>query len=159
MGNCIFLSRPKRINSPADATGNDKILRIVKSDGKILEYGTSILVKDLLMNFKGFGVGISKGITSQYLPPNYELKIGQIYYLLPCFGSIISPSSPLTELDRSGSVKQIKVVITKQQLQDLLSKKVSVDEMLLGVSKGAFDDFEPTRIWRPKLETIPEGRE
>ncbi|KAI3848708.1 hypothetical protein MKX03_025082, partial [Papaver bracteatum] len=101
--------------------------------------------------------------SSQILPPNYELKTGNVYYLLP------NPRSLLTKTDNqslSGEVRHIKVIITKQQLQELLSKRCSIEDMIAKVSKGLFDDQGHNdvddgtpRSWRPELETIPEGRE
>ncbi|KAI3944722.1 hypothetical protein MKW98_021180 [Papaver atlanticum] len=140
---------------------HENVVRVLKMNGKVaVEYLSSILVKDVLVNFDGFGVGISEG-SSQILPPNYELKTGKVYYLLP------NPESLLTKTDNqclSGEVKQIKVIITKQQLQELLSKKGSIEGMIAKVSEGLFehnnvDEDESTRSWRPELETIPEGRE
>ncbi|RZC57190.1 hypothetical protein C5167_004489 [Papaver somniferum] len=130
-------------------------------NGKVaVEYRSSVLVKDVLKNFQGFGVGISQG-SSQILPPDYELKTGNVYYLLPNPQSVNKTDSQLC-----GEVKQIKVIITKQQLQELLTKKGSIEDMIAKVSEGLFDDQGHTdvndrtpRSWRPELETIPEGRE
>lgn len=124
------------------------MLKIVKMDGKVLEYKTSLLVKDLLVSFKGCGVGVTQKCT-QYLPPDYELKLGHFYYLLP-----------LDNLEPLDGVKRIKVVISKQQLQELLSKKVSVEEVLLGsMQRSAFGSPHSMSSWRPVLETITEGNE
>ncbi|KAK9926429.1 hypothetical protein M0R45_023661 [Rubus argutus] len=64
------------------------------------------------------------------------------------------------DMVESSCRNRIKVIITKQQLQELLCKKVSVEEVLLRIqfreaenSNGA--DAAATR-WMPALETIPE---
>lgn len=118
-------------------------------DGKILEYKTSLLVKDLLFSFQGCGVAVTQKST-QYLPPDYKLKLGHFYYLLP-----------LDNLRPVDGVKRIKVVISKQQLQELLSKKVSVEEVLLDSMQTSanFGSQHCTSSWRPVLETITEGNE
>ncbi|KAF8412063.1 hypothetical protein HHK36_000016 [Tetracentron sinense] len=159
MGNCFALCRPNWNSSDRVATtGHHRInvLRVVKTDGKILEYRASILVKDLLVNFSGYGVSLSKE-ASQHLTPNYELKIGQLCYLLPSPGSV-NPTGISSDCT-SVRIKRIKVIITKQQLQELLSKKASVEEMLTGLRKGIWDGVDSSPSWRPKLKTILEESE
>ncbi|XP_057951316.1 uncharacterized protein LOC131146054 [Malania oleifera] len=56
----------------------------------------------------------------------------------------------------AAGVTRIKLVITKQQLQDLLRKQVSVEEVVAGVENRAFCS---ATAWKPKLESIPEGSE
>ncbi|XP_043706287.1 uncharacterized protein LOC122655951 [Telopea speciosissima] len=163
MGNCYTLCRPVRRSS----TGLDKVLRIVKSDGKILEYRAPILVRDVLATFAddyGEILGISKEVSSkpdQSLPPGYELKIGHVYYLFPSSAAAATTFPPICDQKR-----QIKICITKKQLQELLSKTVTMEE-LLSNSTGLDDDQKVvwegvdsfTSCWRPKLETILEGCE
>ncbi|KAI3848706.1 hypothetical protein MKX03_025080 [Papaver bracteatum] len=167
MGSCflIQLRQPKRISSidtPVESTTtcHEKVVRVLKMNGKVaVEYRSSVLVKDVLVNFTGFGVGISEE-SSQTLPPNYELRTGNVYYLHPA-----NSQSAVNNQNLCGEVKQIKVIITKQQLQELLTKKGSIEDMIAKVSKGLFDhehnnvDDDTPRSWRPELETIPEGRE
>lgn len=134
---------------------------MVKRDGKMIQFRGPILVKDVLVNFSGLGVGVSREAL-QHLPSDYELKIGKVYYLLPCpcssGGSVSAPevSSVADDGGQKGSgMKRIKVVITKQQLQDLLSKQISLEELLLSQSV----DLSSPRNWKPKLDPIPEGIE
>lgn len=134
-----------------------KCLWIVKMDGKKIQFRGPILVSDVLPNFSGLGVGESREAL-QHLPSNYELKIGRVYYLLP--GPASSRGCDVSAMDdeeqkASGVPKRIKVVITRQQLQELLSKKISVAELLL--SRPA--DSSSLGNWKPKLDTIPEGIE
>ncbi|MCL7031716.1 hypothetical protein MKW94_007168 [Papaver nudicaule] len=136
MGACLVQSRrPKRITdqSPVDSTCSENVVRVVKMDGKVVEYQSSVSVKDVLVNFNGFGVATSNSCSSQILPPNYELKAGRDYYLVP-------NSQMLAKTDNKfcGEVKQIKVIITKQQLQELLSKQGSIEDLISKVSKGLF---------------------
>ncbi|KAL4347556.1 hypothetical protein GQ457_17G023150 [Hibiscus cannabinus] len=122
MGNCCALLRPR------DAKGkpNQNVVRVVKIDGKMLEFKAPLLVQDVL---------VSKTV-SPHLPRNYELKMGS------------ATSSSVADTQQAGGVKRIKVVITKQELQQLLNKKVSVAEVLAGLEKP--------RNWKPKLESILE---
>uniref|UniRef100_A0A7N2KVE3 Uncharacterized protein n=1 Tax=Quercus lobata TaxID=97700 RepID=A0A7N2KVE3_QUELO len=159
MGNCSALGKPKRKSiimscapkgpKPMCKCNHQEVLRVMKTDGKILEYTRPMLVKNVLMNFPGYGIGLSKRPLRQ-LPLNYELKVGHVYYLLPLSRSDYSSSSLGMEGTNSGT-KRIKVIITKQQLEELLSKKISVEEKLLEIQK------ESMSRWRPVLETIPEG--
>ncbi|KAK1392159.1 hypothetical protein POM88_011215 [Heracleum sosnowskyi] len=74
--------------------------------------------------------------------------------------------SGMVEKEESGGVTRIKVVITKKQLQDLLSKQVLAADILSVLRSETYDgdddddddDFS-TRIWKPKLESIPEEHE
>ncbi|XP_034710156.1 uncharacterized protein LOC117932940 [Vitis riparia] len=151
MGNCFALCIPSK----------RRVLWVVKRDGKMIQFRGPILVKDVLVNFSGLGVGVSREAL-QHLPSDYELKIGKVYYLLPCpcssGGSVSAPevSSMVDDGGQKGSgMKRIKVVITKQQLQDLLSKQISLEELLLSQSV----DLSSPRNWKPKLDPIPEGIE
>ncbi|XP_059434676.1 uncharacterized protein LOC132167683 [Corylus avellana] len=129
-----------------------RVLQVVKMDGKVLEFSTPTTVKDILVNFSGTGIGLSKE-ASEHLPPNYELKMGKVYYMLPADIS----STPHDDVDIG--VKRIKIVITKQQLQDLLTKQISVEDVLLGLEKQTCDSLDSPKNWKPKLESIPEGSE
>ncbi|KAK1307494.1 hypothetical protein QJS10_CPA10g00673 [Acorus calamus] len=150
MGNCVVLLR-----SPPE-----RLLRIVKSDGKILEYKTSTLVREILVNFKGYAIGSSRK-AMKYLPPEHQLRVGRVYYLLPLVipSSASADRSVQAKAENQGGCTRIKVIITKQQLQELLLKKSSVEEVFIGMEKGVVDSLQSIASWRPMLETIPEGCE
>lgn len=151
MGNCLVLRRSDT-SSWVDVAGENKILRIVKTDGKMLEYGESILVRDLLMNFVGYGIG-DMAKASRHLPPDYELRVGHIYYLLQSSGD---GSSSKTRTDCADGSKRIKVIISKHQLEVLLSKKLSTEVVLASLQMDTLDAVACTTSWRPRLETILE---
>ncbi|ONI25746.1 hypothetical protein PRUPE_2G317800 [Prunus persica] len=137
MGNCFVLSKP------------EKVLRVVKTDGKVLEFRAPTLVKDMLMNFSGSGISESKQ-ASELLSPNYKLKLGKVYYMIPLLGSV-------AKKDRAAT-RRIKIVITKQQLQELLTKQISVQEVLStsGLEQKSCSSNDSSTNWKPKLESIPE---
>ncbi|KAF2299496.1 hypothetical protein GH714_032253 [Hevea brasiliensis] len=114
MGNCLASCRPIKVT-------RGKVLQVVKTDGKMLEFSSPVLVKDVLVNFSGSGIGLSKE-AAEHLPLDYELKLGQVYYILPSLRSVETISSAQT----AGGVKRIKVVITKQQLKQLLTEQAMV---------------------------------
>ncbi|KAK2995899.1 hypothetical protein RJ640_028307 [Escallonia rubra] len=135
MGNCFALCKPaSRIHSCTGAVPcKDRgVVQIMKMDGKIVEFAAPILVKNALVQFSGLNVGLSRE-ASQYLPSDYELKLGNMYHFLPNSSSacavqnlgLAEGETPATRIEKEqgGSVKRIKVVITKQQLQDLLAKQ------------------------------------
>ncbi|KAL9334547.1 hypothetical protein Peur_071728 [Populus x canadensis] len=159
MGNCLaHCVRPPFIGSCiriAEAK-QEKVLQVVKTDGKVLEFSTPILVRDILVNFSGSGIGLTQEGIEHHLPPGYELKLGNVYYILPS-APLISPVVD-REDQASGGVKRIKVVITKQQLQHLLTKEISVEEVLLGLEQKS-SSLDSPRNWKSNLEPIPEGSE
>lgn len=166
MGNCFALCKPNKGFCFANVTENHgKVLQIVNMDGKVLQFSAPILVKDILVNFSGSGIGLSKE-ASEHLPPNHELKIGRIYYLLPSLSSVGTTSTSPADIssiahdkEKANGVKRIKIVITKQQLQELLKKQISVEDLLSGLEKRACNTLDSTTNWKPRLEAIPEGSE
>ncbi|KAG8381581.1 hypothetical protein BUALT_Bualt06G0136400 [Buddleja alternifolia] len=130
-------------------------------DGKIIEFTSPILVKELLINFEGFGVKSSKRASNSDLPPNFELKLGNIYYLLPSKAPLdraekrAGSVSVEVEAEPNSGVKRIKVVITKKQLQELLSKKTSTERIIFGIDQ-ARPVVDPQINWKPSLVSIPE---
>ncbi|KAK4431268.1 hypothetical protein Salat_0888900 [Sesamum alatum] len=130
-------------------------------DGKVVEFTAPVLVKELLMNFEGFGVKSSRK-SSKHLPPSFELKLGGIYYLLPSeapmqLKSMVTAVPVKAEPEPNTPFKRVKVVITKKQLQDLLEKKISVEKIILGTDKTCSVDCPAN--WKPTLTSIPEENE
>ncbi|XVE64481.1 hypothetical protein DITRI_Ditri07aG0104200 [Diplodiscus trichospermus] len=168
MGNCWALLRPGEgsclIRDVNAKPGDQKVLQVVKMDGKILEFRAPLLVKDVLVKVSGSGIGLSKTVP-QHLPLNYELKMGKVYYILPSVGPVGAPihqsnsDSSMVDTQKTGGVKRIKVVITKQELQQLLSKEISVQQVLAGLEKRNGNFVVSPRNWKPKLESISEENE
>ncbi|PKA47673.1 hypothetical protein AXF42_Ash014450 [Apostasia shenzhenica] len=143
MGNCL---------SPSLISDDQKLLRIVKMDGKVLEFSSPLLVRELLMSFEGSGVGVISMDSSQLLPLDHELMVGSVYHLLP------QDTKPPLMADR-GESKRVKVVLTKQQVLDLVKMKMTVEE-LLGDQACRSKGEEPMRScgrWKPELKTIAEA--
>ncbi|KAL2556294.1 uncharacterized protein Fot_01033 [Forsythia ovata] len=64
-----------------------------------------------------------------------------------------TPPPPVeAEAEPPTAVKRIKVVITKQQLQELLSKRTSIEAVILGI------DSDSQTSWKPILQPIPEEK-
>ncbi|KAJ6373515.1 hypothetical protein OIU78_029243 [Salix suchowensis] len=162
MGNCLahICVRPPFVGSCIGFphAKHEKVLQVVKTDGKVLESSTPIHVKDISLKFSGSGIGLTKKAI-EHLPPSYELKPGNVYYILPPLIPGTSPAADREEASGGGGVKRIKVVITKQQLQQLLTKEISFEEVLLGLERKSTSSLDSPRNWKPKLESIPEGFE
>ncbi|CAN6973399.1 unnamed protein product [Brassica oleracea var. botrytis] len=67
MGNCLVMEK--------------KLIKIVRNDGKVLEYRKPICVHHILTQFSGHSVFDNN--TSCHLPPDAMLLSGRLYYLLP----------------------------------------------------------------------------
>lgn len=157
MGNCLVL--------------REKVIKIMKPDGKILEYRAPMKVYQVLAEFSGHAISETASVM-EHLRPESKLLGGHLYYLvrlpLPPKKKKKVRFSDLELVDEAdgepksktttSSVVRIKLVISKQQLQDMLRKGgVSVGDM---VSKLHMDDDNVTHrqgYWKPVLESIPEG--
>ncbi|XP_061340562.1 uncharacterized protein LOC133287026 [Gastrolobium bilobum] len=155
MGNSLTFCKPSSGSCfPGAMAKKGKFVRVAKPDGKILEFSSPIHVKDILTNFPVYGIGVSKK-ASESLSPDHELKAGRLYYLLP---SLHSPPS-LTSIgnkEPDSGIKRIKVIITKQQLQQLVTKQISLEDILSQVQ--TVDVNSPSNR-KPKLDSIPEENE
>ncbi|XP_028790721.1 uncharacterized protein LOC114746658 [Neltuma alba] len=145
MGNCVALCDPRLGSALAKQGG---IVRVLKPDGKMLEFSTPIAVKQILQDFPALIVCVSKE-ASEPLSPDHKLKAGRSYYLLPHL-------SFLGNTDEDSGTKRLKIVITKQQLQQLVSKQISLEDVLSDVQ---FRTVDLPSNWRPQLDSIPEGNE
>lgn len=147
MGNCVTIMSLRRSTTEhynEEENLNDQVLRIVKVDGKVLEYTTRLLVRDLLLNYDGYGVSVSPG-ASRCLSPEHELRVGRVYHLIPLAKKVDNCEDEKS--DGVSSSRRIKVVLTKKQVQELLSK----------IQKEHEQESESCRAsWKPKLETIFE---
>lgn len=156
MRNLFPLCIPK---IPCISLSSRKVVQIVEMDGKVAEFRSRLRVKDLLTNFnKGFVVKSWRN-SPDHLPPSFELQLGKVYYLLPDdqaeeINPTASTVSAQVEPEPEPSVKRIKVVITKKQLMELLSKKISVEEIILGIDKTC--SVSSDKDWKPSLVSIPE---
>ncbi|KAJ6297842.1 hypothetical protein OIU76_019035 [Salix suchowensis] len=68
-----------------------------------------------------------------------------------------SHSPTLASMENTSGSKRVKLIVTKQQLHELLSKKISVEEIwLLGMQNVALCGVNSSSRWQPGLETILE---
>ncbi|CAN0847046.1 Uncharacterized protein At1g66480 [Linum grandiflorum] len=164
MGNCMVVE--------------EKVLKVMRPDGKILEYSTPILAHEVLSDFPA-AASDSSSVQQHILIPDAKLLGGKLYFLVP-----IPCSTPQlavkkvkkqsikmeeeSEEKSGGGVVRIKLVISKQELEELLKRGgVSMRDMvshLQGqqqqrmVKKVAEEEEEEENDddWKPSLESIPE---
>ncbi|GAB4856388.1 hypothetical protein Ancab_014308 [Ancistrocladus abbreviatus] len=122
MGNCLRAQK--------------QIVKVVKMDGKILEYRAPIKVHQVLSNFTGHAIADILP-ASGHLQPNTELVGGRFYYLVPLQ---MQPSKVrrkkvsflnLEERGKGDSTGlRVKLVIRKQELMEMIENGViSVNRM------------------------------
>ncbi|XP_073291064.1 uncharacterized protein [Primulina huaijiensis] len=125
----------------------EKVVKVMKVDGKILEYKTPIKVHQVLSEFTHHAISDQLPVL-KHMHPNAEMIRGHLYYLLPL------PVSPppvkkqkkkktvrfsdnlVDEIGEPTGVVRIKLVISKHEPQKMLREgAVSVDEMMTQVQK------------------------
>ncbi|PIN25681.1 hypothetical protein CDL12_01560 [Handroanthus impetiginosus] len=161
MGNCLVLQ--------------EKSVRVMKTDGKIIEYKSPIKVHQVLSEFSHHAISDQLPVV-KHLHPNAEMIQGHLYYLLPLpvapqpakKKKTVRFSDDIVEKsEKTSGVVRIKLVISKQELQTLLGKGgVPVQETITQAQKEPIstNKIESTdrdgnmspKGWLPALESIPE---
>ncbi|VFQ74196.1 unnamed protein product [Cuscuta campestris] len=122
----------------------------MKTDGKLLEYKTPMKADKVLSDFDNHAISDS-------------LPAVKLNHVLPLPGP--EPATKKVkfadqEADREGiEVVRIKIIISKQELEALLSKdQVSVDDMVhhLHQNQKSSNEEAGCRGWKPMLDSIPE---
>ncbi|KAL1821259.1 hypothetical protein ACET3Z_016128 [Daucus carota] len=156
MGNCLALQ--------------DNLVQVMKMDGKILEYKAPLKVHQILAEYSGHAISRTLPVP-QHLRPDADLCAGQFYYLLPV-------PVPSLELDKEYSntkevagkenrgVVRIKLVVRKNDLEEMLSKGGTIEDMILQLqNEQLVDSFKNldcdaaknSKGWKPVLASIPEA--
>lgn len=161
MGNCLVLHK--------------KVIKIIKSDGGILECKPPMTVHHVLSKFGGHAISDTLPVI-QHLHPDADMIGGRAYYLLPLLAgppqivkTTVKNSSTITATGQESGVLRIKLIISKQELQAMLQKgKVTVDDMVSKLqTNGKVNDPDSLTTdsrkssggWMPVLESIPEGNQ
>ncbi|KAJ4882375.1 Uncharacterized protein Rs2_32468 [Raphanus sativus] len=172
MGNCLVMEK--------------KVIKIVRNDGKVLEYREPATVHHILTQFSGHSIFDNN--STCHLLPDAKLLSGRLYYLLPTTTSKkktkkVTFADPEVEEDarllredvadtgesninndgddnKNVSFTRVKIVVTKQELEKLLQGG-SVQEMVYQTLEKQIlhtddDNLECNGSWRPMLDSIPE---
>ncbi|KAK3043510.1 hypothetical protein RJ639_002089 [Escallonia herrerae] len=159
MGNCFALQ--------------EKAIKVMRTDGKILEYKAPVRVHEVLSEYAGHAVSDTLHV-ARHLRPDANMVGGHFYYLLPLppppqesESKLRSSSNLEVKAGQEAGVVRIKLIISKQELEMMLRKgAVSVDDVLAQLqkkpSKNGIDKLDgesngDSRGWKPVLESIPES--
>ncbi|XP_057513643.1 uncharacterized protein LOC130795522 [Actinidia eriantha] len=150
MGNCLVMQ--------------EKVIKVMKPDGKVLEYKAPTKVHQVLSDFASHAISDTLPVV-RHLRPDAEMIGGHLYYLL----LLPLPPPAGEKINKAGQergVVRIKVVISKQDLEMMLRKGVvSLDGMVSQLQKkqsmNQHDKFDVAgkrsrEGWKPLLESIPE---
>ncbi|XP_047312287.1 uncharacterized protein LOC124915577 [Impatiens glandulifera] len=148
-----------------------KIIKVMKTDGKVLEYRAPIKVHQVLSDFSGHAISDKLPVVS-HLCLDFDMIVDHLYYLLPLpvlpaeeeeekEKKRVRFSNPQDIAGQEGSgVVRIKLVITKQELEMMLSRgALSLDDMIshLQDKQNSSNQAElSNKGWKPSLESIPE---
>nr|GEY24763.1 hypothetical protein [Tanacetum cinerariifolium] len=110
-----------------------------------LEFRAPILVDELLQRYPGAEAVVA--LSNHHY--NFKLKSGNMYYLVPKSSQVSKPRVVNKDEEWGGCErKRIKVVITKQQLEQLVSNQISIQNVMMKQNQAP--------CWSKKLESIPE---
>ncbi|XP_044463932.1 uncharacterized protein LOC123194662 [Mangifera indica] len=141
MGNCLVRQ--------------EKMIKVMKTDGGVLQYKAPIKVKDVLSEFSGHSLSDSLPEIRK-LRPEAKLLGGNLYFLVPKVEKKkvrFSDQKAAGDGQETSGKLRIKLVISKQELQELLQKEgVSIQEMI----SQSKNEVQYSKVWKPELESIPE---
>ncbi|KAG2334582.1 hypothetical protein Bca52824_005762 [Brassica carinata] len=150
MGNCIVMEK--------------KVIKIVRNDGKVLEYRKPICVHHILTQFSGHSVFDNN--TSCHLLPDAKLLSGLTFAdpeVEKDDHDDTSESKGSKDDNTNASVVRMKIVVRKQELEKLLQGG-SVHEMVYQTLEKQVlhtddddDNLECNGGLRPVLDSIPES--
>nr|GEY34773.1 hypothetical protein [Tanacetum cinerariifolium] len=137
-------SRKTKVNSESQGK-HGKIIQVERQDGKTLEFRAPILVEELLQRYPRAEAVVA--LSNHHY--NYKLKSGNIYYLVPKSSQVSEPRVVNKDEDWGGCERlRIKVVITKQQLKQLVSNQISIQDVMMKQNQAPY--------WSKELESILE---
>ncbi|XP_044463565.1 uncharacterized protein LOC123194437 [Mangifera indica] len=125
MGNCLVQQ--------------EKMSKVMKTDGRVQQYKAPIKVEDVLSEFSG-------QLLSDSLPEIRKLNVEKKKVRF-------SKKKATGDGQGTASIVRLKLVISKQELQELLQKGgVSVKDMI----SRSKNQVQHSEVWKPELESIPE---
>lgn len=154
---------------------DQKPIRIMKADGKILEYKSPTRVFQVLSDFSGHQISDAVPVT-HHLQRSAKLLSGHLYFLIPTEAEDQKKRKKAVRLAEAekegggggGGVVRIKVVMTKKELQEMVERGgITAEEMICKIKSGSGeissreleeeDEESELQRWKPVLETIPES--
>ncbi|XP_031473602.1 uncharacterized protein LOC116246055 [Nymphaea colorata] len=150
MGNCLTIEA--------------KVIKFKNKDGEMLEHDAPQEVQHLLADFPVHASSESYAASSALLPdqvshlPSSSTAQETEERNTPTTSNGDDHAAGAGESKcSSGGIIRIKLLVTKQQLEDILTKGVSLDNMITNLTRGAYNIDSPNSRWKPTLRSIPEG--
>ncbi|KAI3852704.1 hypothetical protein MKW92_010659 [Papaver armeniacum] len=153
MGNCLI-------------TQVNESVEVMKTDGSILEYKAPLEVHQVLSEFAGHAISDTPPVHHHLWPHAEMFNSGYSDTEKKLHGSIKPRNKHRTRT--CTNVARIKVVITKRELKEMLSKNGIVSSSFQEIisqnhnketskqDSYTVDDAENCKGWRPILDSIPE---
>ncbi|KAL5572204.1 hypothetical protein UlMin_021801 [Ulmus minor] len=148
MGNCVFKGFGE----------SEELVKVVTSNGGIMELFSPVTVNSITNEFPGHAIFRSRDLFSSPLLHNEELHPGELYYLLPLNPyRTIKPTKELATATpyrmscdnqsatkkradpevfpryNSSGVWKVKLVISPEQLSEILSQEARTEELIESV--------------------------
>lgn len=151
MGNCL--------------AQQEKLIQVMKTDGKILEYKAPLKVHQVLSEYAGHSISQTLPVI-QHLWPDADMHGGQLYYLFPLPVPSLELDKEYRNTKEDSRAVRIKLVIRRQDLEMLSKGGVSVEEMISRLKNQKSVDSLQTldgesnrnrKGWKPALQSIPES--
>ncbi|CDP12241.1 unnamed protein product [Coffea canephora] len=118
MGNCLFGGGI----GIGVGEANEVLIKVVNGNGGIMEFGAPITVEFITDEFPGHGIFRSHDLFWKPLAHHEVLEAGE-YYLLPLD----------EEDDKKKKMKKVKLVISPQQLLEILAQEARTQELIESV--------------------------
>uniref|UniRef100_A0A0C9RS79 TSA: Wollemia nobilis Ref_Wollemi_Transcript_15479_650 transcribed RNA sequence n=1 Tax=Wollemia nobilis TaxID=56998 RepID=A0A0C9RS79_9CONI len=161
MGNCL--------QTRVFAEPCQKLVKVVKMDGKLLEYAPPLLARDVLMEGNNHDcLLVHSSDVHHALLLDQKLEGGQIYGLIPSSNDNHLGSESQSKTCNKESIEveekdgfRVKMVLSKQELKALLSEKGARDKLVAELLvkrriQGEREVCAASGRWRPCLERILE---
>ncbi|KHN15885.1 hypothetical protein glysoja_013101 [Glycine soja] len=143
MGNCVF----RGLNH---GVSEDMMVKVVTSNGGIMELFSPITVECITNEFPGQGIFRSRrDMFSEPLPKNEELHGGEVYYLLP-----LNPSSSRKSLTRQFS--DTAATLTPYRMSTFEKNNNNNNNNVYSEPPELISRYNSSGVWKVKLVISPE---
>lgn len=147
MGNCVFKGLHNGVLE-------DMMVKVVTSNGGIMELHSPITVECITNEFPGHGIFRSRrDMFSEPLPNNEELQGGEVYYLLP-----LNPNSSSSSSSKRAQQQETNANLTPYRMStcDKNNNNNSNSNKMWWEPHEVFPRYNNTGVWKVKLVISPE---
>lgn len=147
MGNCVFKGFHHGVLE-------DMMVKVVTSNGGIMELYSPITVECITKEFPGHGIfpNCHRDILSEPLQNNEELHGGEVYYLLPLINPTSSSKSMTTQL---ADTTTTAATLTPYRMSTC-DKNNNNNNNKMWSEPEVFPRYNNTGVWKVKLVISPE---